>query len=63
MSSKKTATATAKMTEPVPVTALAKSKKAKIINEVSSGTDIDKALAQTYQMKTDKQHVLDNPDT
>ena len=26
-------------------------------------SDIDKDLAQTYQMKSDKQHVLDNPDT
>ena len=25
--------------------------------------DMDKDLAQTYQMKTDKQHVLENPDT
>jgi len=25
--------------------------------------DTDKELAQTYQIKTDKQHVLDNPDT
>jgi len=26
-------------------------------------SDMDKDLAQTYQMKSDKQHVLDNPDT
>jgi DNA topoisomerase-2 len=26
-------------------------------------SDVDKDLAQTYQMKSDKQHVLDNPDT
>ena len=26
-------------------------------------SDINKDLAQTYQMKSDKQHVLDNPDT
>jgi DNA topoisomerase-2 len=35
-------------------------------NLSSSGdvqSDVDKDLAQTYQMKSDKQHVLDNPDT
>lgn len=30
---------------------------------VEQNNNDDKTLAQTYQMKTDKQHVLDNPDT
>ena len=32
-------------------------------NMTINDTDKDKELSQMYQMKTDKQHVLDNPDT
>lgn len=37
--------------------------KSKINKSSHSTNDADNTLAQTYQMKTDKQHVLDNPDT
>jgi DNA topoisomerase-2 len=40
-----------------------KSPKNKVQDKAQVMSDTDKALAQTYQIKTDKQHVLDNPDT
>ena len=35
----------------------------KLVNKVVATTAQDNALAQQYQRKTDKQHILDNPDT
>ena len=33
------------------------------VEDTTVKNDVETDLAQMYQMKTDKQHVLDNPDT
>jgi len=34
-----------------------------VVKETVATTSADTALAKQYQRKTDKQHILDNPDT
>ena len=51
---------------PVPVSAVPVSAvpvKAKVVKAKTKVTKEDEAISETYQKKTDKQHVLDNPDT